>query len=225
MKMQFLSHPINVNDPGFPGEPTCTIESCTRISEGAVYNSSIVHLFNHFGTHFDAPAHFNPNGVTISELPVEDFIYERPLFVDLPKGLGSLVEPEDLEPLLPQLLTSDALFLRTGLEAVRHSDPQAYAERGCAVSINAAQYLIDHAPHLKAIGFDFISLASPANPEHGVKAHQILLGKFGQHHICIIEDMALAAVNKDKLKRIIAMPLRVQGVDSAQVSVLGESDE
>ena len=111
------------------------------------------------------------------------------------------------------------------LEALRKRDPQTYAARGCAFSINAARYLLDHAPHLKAVGFDFISLASPANAAHGVKAHQILLGMYSDAYICIIEDIALAHIDASRLRRVIAMPLRVRGVDSGQVSILAELDD
>ena len=225
MQYHFLSHPLNVADSGFPGEPTLRIEKSTRIADGDAYNSSILHLFNHFGTHYDAPAHFNPNGPTISELPIEHFIYEHPLLIDLPKGEASLIEPADLAPYMARAAKADCLILRTGLEALRKRDPQTYAARGYAFSINAAQYLLDHAPHLKAVGFDFISLASPSHPDHGVKAHQILLGMYSKHYICIIEDMALAHIDAYRLQRVIAMPLRVQGVDSAQVSILAEVGE
>ena len=225
MQYHFLSHPLNVADSGFPGEPTLRIEKSTRIADGDAYNSSILHLFNHFGTHYDAPAHFNPNGPTISELPIEHFIYENPLLIDLPKGEASLIEPADLAPYMARAAKADCLILRTGLETLRKRDPQTYAARGCAFSINAAQYLLDHAPHLKAVGFDFISLASPSHPDHGVKAHQILLGMYSKHYICIIEDMALAHIDAYRLQRVIAMPLRVQGVDSAQVSILAEVGE
>lgn len=225
MAYTFLSHPLKVSDPGFPGEPTLAIEKSARIADGDMYNSSILHLFNHFGTHFDAPAHFNPDGVMISELSIEHFIYERPVLVDLPKGKGTLVEPADIEALLPDIREADCLILRTGLEALRVAEPREYAANGCAFSIDGAQYLLDHAPHLTALGFDFISLASPANAEHGVKAHQILLGKFsGGNYICIIEDMALAHLGARRLKRVFALPLRVVGVDSAQVSIVAEID-
>lgn len=223
MSYQLLSYPLDVNAPGFPGEPTLTIEPCTRIQQGDVYNSSKIHLFNHFGTHFDAPNHFNPNGKTISELPLSQFIYEKPLLIDITKGEASLITVEDLSPFLTKIQQADCLIIRTGLEKMRSIDPQSYAAKGCAVSIDAAQYLIDYAPNLKAIGFDFISLASPANPEHGVKAHQIMLGMFSQAFICIIEDMKLSALDKRHLQRIFAMPLIVNGIDSAQVSVLAET--
>ncbi|MGR6980104.1 cyclase family protein [Testudinibacter sp. P27/CKL/0425] len=222
MQYQLLSHPLDVKDPGFPGEPTLMIETCTDIKRGDVYNSAKIHLFNHFGTHFDAPNHFNPTGKTITELPLTQFIYENPLLLDIPKAEASLIEIDDLSPHLHRIQQADCLIIRTGLEKVRESAPQDYAERGCAVSIDAAQYLIDYAPNLKALGFDFISLASPANPEHGVRAHQIMLGMFSENFICIIEDMKLAHLDKSRLNTIFALPLLVKGVDSAQVTILAE---
>ena len=136
-----------------------------------------------------------------------------------------MLEPEDFQPHLAALQRADCLIIRTRLEASRRTNPQEYAKNGGAVSIQVAQYLIEQAKNLKAVGFDFISLASPAHPEHGVKAHQILLGMFGTEFICIIEDMSLAHLDKTKLKRIFALPLRVKGIDSAQVTVLAELED
>lgn len=222
MTYQLLSYPLDVKDPGFPGEPTLTYDICTSTAQGDVYNSAIIHLFNHFGTHFDAPKHFNPNGLAITELALTYFIYEKPLLIDLPKSAGSLIEPEDLAPYLMQIKQADCLLIRTGLEQLRAKDPQQYAANGGAVSIQAAKYLIDHASNLKAIGFDFISLASPANPDHGVEAHQVMLGMYKENFICIIEDMKLSQLDSKTLKRVLAMPLLVKGIDSAQVTVLAE---
>ncbi len=225
MYYQYLSYPLDVNDPGFPGEPTLTLETCTSTDNGDVYNSSKIHLFNHFGTHFDAPRHFNPQGVSITQLPLDQFIYNKPLLLDIPKNTGEMIEPEDLQEYLASIQQADFLIIRTGLEKVRLQNPQEYAANGSAVSIQAAQYLIDNAANLKAIGFDFISLASPAHPEHGVKAHQIMLGMFSENFICIIEDMQLAHINKTVLQRVFALPLRVKGIDSSQVTVLAECGE
>ncbi len=225
MKFQYLSYPLDINDPGFPGEPTLNLETCSSTDRGDVYNSSKIHLFNHFGSHFDAPRHFNPNGVTITELPLSQFIYEKPLLIDVPKKPGEMIEPNDLRPHLSEIQQADLLLIRTGLEHIRKNNPQEYTDKGGAVSIQCAEFLIENAANLKAIGFDFISLASPAHPDHGVKAHQIMLGVYSQNFICIIEDLTLSEVDKTKLKRIFAMPLRVKGIDSAQVTVLAEYSE
>ncbi|MDY4594208.1 MAG: cyclase family protein [[Pasteurella] aerogenes] len=222
MNYRLISYPLDAKDPGFPGEPTLCCEKHTSIDKGDCYNSSVIHLFNHFGTHFDAPKHFNQSGLSITELPLNRFIYERPLLVDIPKPLGSLIEPQDLEPFLYRIKQADCLLIRTGMEKMRSENPTQYAENGVAVSIQAAQYLIENASHLNAIGFDFISLASPAHPTHGVKAHQIMLGMYQPDFICVIEDMKLSELNADSLIRVLAMPLLVNGVDSSQVTVLAE---
>lgn len=220
-----LSYPLDVNDPGFPGEPTLTLQTCTSTDKGDVYNSSIIHLFNHFGTHFDAPRHFNPNGEPMADLPLSQFIYEKPLLIDVPKNCGEMVETEDLQPHLEAIQQADCLIIRTGLEKVRSENPLEYAKNGSAVSIQASQFLIDYCANLKAVGFDFISLASPSHPDHGVKAHQIMLGMFSENFICIIEDMKLAHLDKARLKHVYAMPLVVKGIDSGQVSILATLTE
>ncbi|MFA9498964.1 cyclase family protein [Mannheimia sp. E30BD] len=222
MTYQYLSYPLDVNDPGFPGEPTLSLETCTSTDKGDVYNSSKIHLFNHFGSHFDAPRHFNPNGVTITELPLSQFIYEKPLLLDIPKQSGQMIEPEDLQPHLAAIQQADLLLIRTGFEQLRKENPSEYAHNGGAVSIQCAEFLIKNVSNLKAIGFDFISLASPAHPDHGVKAHQVMLGMYSSNFICIIEDLMLSEVNAEKLKKVFALPLRVKGVDSSQVTVLAE---
>lgn len=220
MDYYLISYPLDAADMGYPGEPTLSIEASSRIDKGDYYNSSIIHLFNHFGTHFDAPRHFNRNGPSITELPLSQFLYDKPLLIDIPKQSGSMIEKEDLMPHLEAIQQADCLLIRTGFEALRQSSPKEYAENGGAVSIDAAQYLIDHAKNLKAVGFDFISLASPAHPDHGVKAHQIMLGMYSDNYICIIEDMKLSAINAPSLSTVMAVPLLVKGIDSAQVTVL-----
>lgn len=224
MEYQLLSYPIDEKSPGFPGEPTVTITQCTNIHTGDVYNSYLIHLFNHFGTHFDAPNHFNPEGKKIADLDLSHFIYDCVLVIDLPKECRSLIQPNDLEPFLNQIKMADCLLIRTGLEKYRASLPKIYAEEGCAVSIQAAEYLIKNTPNLKAIGFDFISLASPAHPEHGVKAHQILLGMYSENYICIIEDMKLSKLDNRKIQKLFTMPLNVKSIDSSPVTVLATFD-
>ena len=51
-----------------------------------------------------------------------------------------------------------------------------------------------------------------------------MLGMHSEHFICIIEDMKLSEVDKNRFKRVLAMPLLVKGVDNAQVTILAESE-
>lgn len=53
-----------------------------------------------------------------------------------------------------------------------------------------------------------------------VKTHRALLG--GKHIICAIEDVDLESVRGEIPKKIFAMPILIEGIDSMQVTVFAE---
>lgn len=217
---KFVSHLIREGDPGWPGNPTVKVENYTAIARGDVANTYSVQLFNHFGTHFDAPRHYNAQGLTINEIPKERFFYDRPLVLDVPKGVLEKIEPEDLQPHEAELRQCDLLMLRTGFEPKRTEDPDTYSKRGPAVSAACAQYLMKNfCGQMKAVAVDFISLACPADTADGDEAHHHLLGAYGPGYICIIEDVSMAGLPAGFLKGAAAVPLFIDGVDSAPVTM------
>ena len=218
-----LSHIVEAEAPSYPGEPSLVVVPRHQIRHGDDCNTFMLTMFNHFGTHIDAPKHFHDRGRAIAELPLSRLVYEAPLLVDLPKECGSLIEPDDIEPHEKKIKAADLLLIRTGMEKLRKSDPERYAAEGPAVSAAAARYMNATFVNLKAIGFDFISLGSPVNALHAAPAHQALLGMFSENYVCLIEDMALADA-PGMLKRVFCMPLLVRGIDSAPVTVIAETD-
>lgn len=220
-----LSYPLGKNAPGFPNSYTIDIEQSTSISKGDAYNSAIIHVFNHFGSHFDSSKHFNDKGPTITDLPLERFVYEKPLLVDIPKGFRELIEADDLKPYGAQIEQADALFIRTGNGAYRFTDSKRYSEEGVAFSNEAAKYLVTNFKNLKAVGFDFISLGSPVHGDLIVSAHRHILGNFTDNFIGVIEDIDLSDLDAAKLKKVICLPLFITGIDGAPVSVLAEIND
>lgn len=218
-----LSHPLRVGDPGWPGNPTLSLRPFSQISAGHVANTYVMELFNHFGTHVDAPNHFNPDGPPLSQLPVERFVFERPVVLNLPRGADQLITRDDLLPHADRIQAADLLLLRTGFEAERTLHPVTYAYHGPGVHSDAATFLVQECPRLRAIGLDFISLSAYAHREDGYRAHRILTGAvYGLHHtVLIFEDMHLADC-PPHLHRVWALPLFVEGVDSAPCTVIGE---
>lgn len=220
-----ISYTLNTRDRAFPGAPTMHIEPFESMQKGDILNTYQVTLFNHFGTHMDGPNHFNGKGRQLYEMELSRFIFERPLLVDIPKGEGEKVLAEDLLPYGEQIKEADLLLIRSGFAKMRQTDDKVYSERGPAVSSQAARYLVDHFPALKAIGMDWISLATPLDIEDGHKAHQILLGKEGDAPILIIEDLDLRDLDKESLETVFALPLFVEGIDSAPVTVVVKTGE
>lgn len=218
-----LSYDVSEGAPGWPGNPTYHYEPVTSTANGDVANVGVIHLCNHFGTHVDAPRHFNPEGLLISEVPLERFVYDRVAVIDISKEDLELVTREDLEPASGMLASAEMLLLRSGWSSVRSSDPERYTACGPGVSADACEYLIDGFPHLKAIGLDWLSLATPQRIEEGIAAHRVLCGVGrGDRYVLIIEDLDLSRLPVP-VQRIYALPLFVTGADSSPCTVIAEA--
>lgn len=219
---QLLSYPLKKGDPTWPGNPTLDITQHKTIETGASANTCTIHLFDHYGTHFDAPFHFNPKGPAIASLPLDRFLFDSPLLLDIPKLAGEKLEPEDLIPYEDRIASCDLLLIRTGFWKLRIAAPDVYEQNGPGVSSRTARYLMDHFTDLKAIGLDFVSLASFSDPADGNLAHRYMLGTFHPHFICIIEDINLSAYPLEGVQRVGAMPLLIEGTDSCPVTMWAE---
>ena len=217
-----LSYTLNVRDHAFPGAPTMRVEPFESMQKGDRLNTYNVTLFNHFGTHMDGPNHFNGQGRQLYELELSTFIFEKPLLVDIPKGRGELVEPEELMRFDEAIRAADLLLVRSGFSAMRASDNRAYSEEGPAISARAAELIVERYQNLKAVGMDWISLSSPLHLEDGIRAHQIMLGKTGAEPVLIIEDIDLSGLDPDTLETVFALPLFIEGLDSAPVTILAK---
>ncbi|WHH60367.1 cyclase family protein [Petroclostridium sp. X23] len=217
-----LSYQINGDDPKWPGNPELSFQRYESIAEGDIANTYKMSLFNHNGSHMDAPKHFNDSGLKISELPLEKFIYEKPLLIDVPKSFGQLITIEDLKPYESEIKQSDVLMIRTGFSANRGSEPERYTSEGPGVSSETAKYMIENFSNLKAIAIDWISLASYAHMQDGCLAHEYLLGKFTENYICIIEDVNFDGIEADQIKRVFSIPLFIKELDSSPVTVIAE---
>jgi len=185
----------------------------------------MLHLLGHFGSHVDGPNHFNPDGIKVAQVPLDRFVYEHPVLLDVPKRHTELIRREELEPHEAAIAEADVLVLRTGWSKIRKSDPVRYAHEGPGVAPDACTYLIESFPALKAIALDCISLASyrRIDPD-GIVAHQILCGvDRGDRYVLIIEDLDLAAYPPGPPPaRLYAIPLFPEETDSSPCTVFVE---
>lgn len=222
----YLSYVLDPEDPVWPGEPNIEVTHCTQIKGDSKYNSFLSKLPNHCGTHYDGPWHFNPNGVKFTELPIEYFWFDNVAVIDVPKKDEEGVTPEDLKPFEKEISEAELLIIKTGFAFVREKDPARYQSHGPYIAPETASYLIETYPKLRTIGFDFISIGSPAN-DLSAQTHQILLGCHSKNFITGIEDMDLRPLYSEngRVKRVIAAPLRIAGVDSSQVCVIAELED
>ncbi len=216
--MQFLSHITSEGDPGWPGNPTLKISPFSQIGQGDVANTYSLEYFNHFGTHMDAPNHFNAQGLPVTALPADLFVYRHPYLLDQPLRESELLTARHLG--LHDLEGVDCLLIRSGFEQYRHTNPMMYAERGPGIGSDAATYLMDYCPALRVIVLDWISISAYQQLDDGFLAHQILSGAKGHDHFILgIEDACLARVQTAP-SWVVALPIRVDGIDGGPCTII-----
>ncbi|MDR3300979.1 MAG: cyclase family protein [Spirochaetaceae bacterium] len=219
-----ISYPITENVPAWHGSPQTTIERRSRIECGDAANTCLITLFNHIGTHYDAPNHFIAGGLRISQLDLERFIFEHPLLLDIPKSFCEKIYAEDLVPHAAAIARADLLMLRTGFSRYRTEAPSRYEREGPAISAACAEYLISNYPSLAAVAVDFVSIGSFSDDADGQAAHRALLGGQKGHFICAIEDVNMSSLNPRTIVKVFALPLLIEGIDSAPVTMIAEID-
>lgn len=68
-----LTHAITENVPVWPGTMDFRAVSCASYESDGFF-SRVLQLDEHFGTHLDAPAHYNVGACDVSQIPVENLI-------------------------------------------------------------------------------------------------------------------------------------------------------
>ena len=219
-----LYHRLTQQSPGWPGNPTLQLEPIVVEKRGYTIQHYRISVFNHFGTHLDGPRHFNPSGAAISDFPFEFFIFRSPVVVDIVKGDGELITLADLERWQEHLANADLILFRTGFGKYRALDPDRYANQFPALSVEVGHYVVERLPTVRGIGIDTISIGSYVHIDEAFAVHQILAQAADHgHYIVNLEDLNLD-YDLRNLKTVLAIPLPIEGVDSAPAIVLGVLD-
>jgi arylformamidase len=223
-RLLVLSHPLRPDAPVWPGNPpAAAIELVDSIARGDVDNAAALHLFAHSGTHVDAPWHFNPDGRAAWQLPIEAFVFDDPCLIEVPTGQGTMIRRAALEAHAGAIADADLVMIRTGWSELRSTDPERYATDGPYLEPDAARWLIDGHPRLRAIATDAISVGSPGHRDVATEAHHVLtgVGRTDDRFVLIYEDVGLVPEAGDAV-RVLAWPLFVDGADGSPVTFVAE---
>jgi len=165
----------------------------------------------HTGTHLDAPCHFIRNGKTVEDLPLDVLI--GPAYVlDLTGFLpGQELGVVELEKMLSGI-HPERLILQFGWDNKWGS--MDYYVNHPFISIDAAQWLVDH-------GIRLLAMDTPQadNPAHGrgndpdSPVHKILLKK----DVVIVEYLCNLQKLHEKTIDLIVLPLKIRDADGSPV--------
>lgn len=221
---RMLSYPLSETAPVWPGNPPAAqTEVFSSIARGDLANMTVIHLFSHSGTHLDAPKHFNDDGPSAVDIPLERFIFFDPLVIDVPKPDGSMILRRELEPYARQLAVADLVLLRTGWSVLRDEDPVRYANENPMVHPEAARYLMERFSKLRGLAIDAPSVGAPNHIPETVETHQILtgVGREDGRYVVILEDLRIDP-DLGQAERIYAWPLFIEGSDGSPCTIVAE---
>ena len=217
-----LSHLIENNSPVHIGLKNPDIIPNNEISKGNGYNTYIISVENHSGTHIDAPGHFVDGGKIISDYGVNELVFSNPLILDMSKEQKELIKIEEMSEL--NLDGIDCLIFRTGFEKYRKDNIETYLKLNPGIDPDLIYWLRENYPEIRCVGIDCVSISRFGIPEQATEAHlNAFIEKKGLGKpLVLIEDMKLENVENEVVEEIIVIPWNIKGIDSAPCTVLAK---
>jgi kynurenine formamidase len=200
--MADLTHTINANFPMFPGSTPPTFTTIVTVKDNGFYGN-MWEIWEHTGTHLDAPAHFIEGGVTADKLPLESFI--APIAViDIEAKTAddddAMVTVEDItawESANGQLPDGVVVMMYSGWEK-RLADPATYINQRDDGTIHfpgfspeAATFLVNER-NITGIGVDTLSQDVGASTTFDVHVTILGAGKYGLENVANLSTIPAA---------------------------------
>ena len=173
------------------------------------WNSTVLNLYSHCGTHMDAPAHMDGRARGIDSIPL-DRCYGPAWVVRIPDvAPRSLIGIEHLGKVAEQLQPGDGLILATGWSS-RWGTPQ-YRDELPRVSRDLAWWCVNR--QVRILGVEPPSVADVNNRQEVEEIHGILLNG----GVVIVEGLTnLEAISSPRVM-FAAFPLKIKDGDGSPV--------
>jgi kynurenine formamidase len=176
------------------------------------WNTQMLHLYSHSGTHLDAPYHFIAGGKTLEQLALDKCIGPA-LVIDLSRVQPrELITVEHLAAYAQRIGPGSRLLLKTGWSA--RVDSPEYRNDLPRISLPLAEWLAGR--EIALLGVEPPSVADVNSPAELTSVHRALLGA----GIVIVEGLAnLDALQLEEVT-FIALPLKLEGGDGSPVRAI-----
>ncbi len=202
MALYDITLPLHQNHPPWPGDTPFEMERASSIASGDECNVSRIVMSSHFGTHLDAPFHFENDGIKVDQLALETLIG---------KALVCEIDSHDLiQPgHLPNLEGVERLLCKT--PNGEFIDDTQFHQDYTAVSNDAAKAMVEAG--IKLLGIDYFSIEAFHSPGHPV--HHTLCG----NGVILLEGLDLRNI-KPGWYELIALPLKLKDGDGSPCRVI-----
>jgi len=223
MYYQNLTYPLGRNSPVHIGLKKPVIKPNYQIIKGDSYNTSIIIIENHSGTHIDAPGHFIEGAKKIMEYSANELIFQNPVIMEIIKHERDLITISDIQN--QNLKGYDCILFKTGFCRFREEDINKYLKLNPGISHGAIAYIREEFPKIRCLAIDSISISPYGDPETAIKSHITAFkdkASFGEP-LLLIEDLDLNNISsEDIINKLIVCPWQLEDVDSAPCTVIAE---
>jgi arylformamidase len=210
MKIFDISRPLHNGLAPWPGDTAFRFELKWKMAGGASVNVGAVEMGVHNGTHADAPFHFEQDGATIEQLPLETYLGDA-VVIDLTSAVSQNEAREitiaDLESSAHHFAKAPRLLLKTG----GWRDASIFPERIPVLAGDVPAWLGEEG--VKLLGVDVPSV-DPIDSKTLDNHHALAAAR-----IAIVESLDLSAVEPG-IYHFTALPLRITGGDAAPVRAI-----
>ncbi|TYQ16331.1 UNVERIFIED_CONTAM: kynurenine formamidase [Acetivibrio alkalicellulosi] len=201
MRIVDLTHTVDNSTPVYPGDKKVNVyyDKYLKINN---YNTSIIEMSTHTGTHIDTPSHLFDTNTLISDINLDQLCA---------KGILLDVRNKDIISFRPEyektIQSNCIVLLYTGFD--KKFNKEAYFKNHPVVDKKLAEFFVFK--KIKILGID---LPSPDNYPFDI--HKMLL----KNNVLILENMA----NLDRLIgvkdfEVIVLPLKIKA-EAAPVRVI-----
>jgi arylformamidase len=195
-----ISPPLRVGMGVFPGDAVFQTAPTFTMGPNCPVNVAEIAMSTHCGAHADAPLHYDPNGASIDQLDLADFI--GPARVIDARGENPLCSFEEISAAL------DGAPPRLLFRLMERIDPMVWPTGFRALAPDAVERLALRG--IRLIGVDVPSVDPETSKE--LPSHMVCRA----HDIRIVENLVLANVAPGDYE-LIALPLKLAGLDAAPV--------
>jgi len=175
------------------------------------YESEMIFMSTHTGTHMDAPYHFHLAGKSIDEVSVDKFVADAVL-LNIKKPVKGYVTKTDIRKCEKKVRISkgNAVIISTGWET--HWVNNDYLSSNPGLSKDAARYLVSK--KVSMVGIDTANVDHPSVRNFAV--HKILLPK----GVLIVENLCNLKRIKQAHFGLIVLPLKIKGASGSPVRAI-----
>ncbi|MEN9722788.1 MAG: hypothetical protein RJB38_774 [Pseudomonadota bacterium] len=191
----------------FPGDTSFRRRALCSFQAGDHLALSSIETTLHLGAHADAPWHYHPRGVGISERAISRYIGPAQV-IRVPLGRGQRLRPEDLKGRVIQ--ASRVLFATDTF-----TDPNSWQADFGSFSASLIEFLADQGVKLVGIDTPSIDLAD----DRLLESHQAVYHR----DLAVLEGLVLEGI-EEGLYTLFAQPLRIEGADASPVRAVLSAD-